>query len=262
MKRFATTLLTAGLLAIATQSFAAPKTAAAPAGVSPAERTKIESVVHQYLLDKPEVLIEAMQVLQRKQGELAQKTIKQTQDNAATFASNLFHQANDPVAGNPDGKVTVVEFFDYQCPHCVDMVPVMQAIIKANPDVRVIYKEFPIRGPASDFAARAALAANKQGKYEALSHAIFTVNKPLTNDVILDLAKNNGIDVDKLKKDMDDSSIKDQVKANIKLAQDLKLLGTPALFVGKTDATAKDAVKYSPGQLNQAQLQALIDQSK
>jgi protein-disulfide isomerase len=138
----------------------------------------------------------------------------------------------------------------------------MTALIKANPDLRVIYKEFPIRGPVSEFAARAALAANKQGKYVELSHAILSSGQPLTQDSVLQIAKATGINVDKLKKDMEDSSVKNQLKANIKLAQDLKLMGTPAIFIGKTDAKTNDPINYVPGHADQAQLQTIIDKTK
>lgn len=262
MKRFAKTMLATGLLALTTASFSATTAKPNTASISPEERAKIEEVVHQYLLKKPEVLIEAMQVLQRKQFEQTQQTVKQTQQTAATFAKSLFHQTNDPIHGNPNGKVTVVEFFDYQCPHCIDMAPTLDAIITANPDLRVIYKEFPIRGPISEFAARAALAANLQGKYVDVSHAILKAPQPLTQDAILAIVtKIPGIDVEKLKKDMDSKPVKDQLETTKKLAQDLKLFGTPAIFVGKTNAQGKDAINYVPGQVDQKQLQNLIDQA-
>lgn len=260
MTRFTKTALIASMFALTTTSIAATNNT--NVSVSPAEREKIEAVVHDYLLRKPEVMIEVMQVLQRKQYDQAQQAVKQTQQTAAAFANPLFHQPNDPVSGNPAGKITVVEFFDYQCTHCVDMAPVMTALIKANPDIRVIYKEFPIRGPVSEFASRAALAANKQGKYVELSHAILTSAQPLTQDSVLQIAKSTGINVDKLKKDMEDTSVKNQLKANIKLAQDLKLMGTPAIFIGKTDAKANDPINYVPGQADQAQLQTIIDKTK
>lgn len=262
MTRFTKSMIAVSMLSMATASFAATTDKNNKVDVSPAERAKIESVVHDYLVSKPEVLVEAMQTLQRKQFEQAQQTVKQTQQTAGTFANALFHTPNDPVVGNPNGKVTVVEFFDYQCPHCVDMAPVMAGIVKANPDLRVIYKEFPIRGPASEMAARAALAANKQGKYYDFSHALLTSGKPLTEDLIYQTAKQSGVDVEKLKKDMDDKAIKDQLQANIKLAQDLKLFGTPAIFVGKTSAKNGDTVNYVPGQVDQAQLQSMIDKLK
>lgn len=171
----------------------------------------------------------------------------------------LFHQANDPVAGNPKGKITVVEFFDYQCSHCINMAPVIAAIIKANPDVRVIFKEFPIRGPVSEFAARAALAANEQGKYYSFSHALLASSQPLTEETILDIAKSSGLDVNKLKKDMNSSRISSQLKKNAKLAMDLKLPGTPAFFIGKTYGKSNNDIQYVPGEMSQNELQDVIN---
>ncbi|MHB1221786.1 MAG: DsbA family protein [Gammaproteobacteria bacterium] len=166
------------------------------------------------------------------------------------------------MTGNANGKITVVEFFDYQCPHCVDMAPVIEGIVKANPDVRIVFKEFPIRGPLSEFAARAALAANKQGKYYEFSHALLISKEPLTQESVLETAKKVGVNVDQLKKDMADKSVDEQLKANIKLAQDLKLFGTPAFFIGKTDAKAPGSVSYIPGQMDQTQMQSTIDKAK
>jgi protein-disulfide isomerase len=245
-------------LALISPSFAATTNTA----INPAEKAKIEEIVHQYLVTKPEVLIEAMQILQRKQYEQTQQTVKQTQKTATTFAKSLFHQGNDPIGGNPNGKVTVVEFFDYQCPHCVDMVPVMDAIIKANPDLRVVYKEFPIRGKVSEFAARAALAANLQGKYVEFSHALLKSSQALSEEIILTNAKQvSGLDIEKLKKDMETQGIKEHLQSNLKLAQDLKLFGTPAIFIGKTNAQGKDQINYVPGHIDQNQLQNLINQN-
>lgn len=245
------------LLAIGCSSVAF---AAAQVSVSPAERAKIESVVQQYLMQKPEVIIEAVQNFQRKQYEQAEQTVKKTQQTANTYANPLFKQNEDPIAGNPSGKITIVEFFDYQCPHCSDMAPVIDSIIKANPDVRIVFKEFPIRGPLSSYAARAALAANKQGKYYEFSHALLSSNKPLSENLILEVAKNSGVDLEQMKKDMNDVAVSAQLKTNTKLAQDLKLFGTPAFFIGKTDAPAD--INYIPGRMEQAQMQEAIDKAK
>ncbi|RDI39210.1 DsbA family protein [Aquicella lusitana] len=177
----------------------------------------------------------------------------------AQSINNLFHQPGDPVAGNPRGNVTVVEFFDYQCSHCITMAPVMAAIIKANPNVRVVFKDFPIRGPVSEFAARAALAANKQGKYYSFSHALLTANQPLTQESVLDMAKAEGLNVSKLKKDMNSSSVKNQLKANYNLALALKLSGTPAFFIGKTNASGNSDIRFVLGAMSQSELQDAID---
>lgn len=226
--------------------------------VSPQERAKIEEVVHQYLLQKPEVLIEAIQNFQKKQYEQAEKTVKQTQQDAPQYVKQLFHTGNDPIGGNPKGTVTVVEFFDYQCPHCVDMVATMDDVLKSNPNLRVIYKDWPIRGPVSDFAARAAIAANKQGKYFDFSHALLKAKPPLDQDKIIKIATDLGLDVAKLQKDMDDASTVAQVKANTELAQNLKLFGTPAFFFAVSDAADGSKVTYVPGQMTKEQMQEVI----
>src|SRR3990167_329395 len=258
MNQLIKVLLAITLVSHTIQSYAAANT---NNNVSPAERAKIEEVVHQYLVSKPEVLVEAMQVLQRRQYEEAQQTVKKTQQTAPQFVKALFSQMNDHIAGNPNGQVTIVEFFDYQCPHCVDMAPVMDAIIKSNPNVRVVFKEFPIRGPVSEFAARAALAANKQGKYYEFSHALLSTKQPLSEETIYSIAKTQGLNVEQLKKDINDKSIDTQLKNNTKLAQDLKLFGTPAFFIGKSDATSSNGISYTPGQMDQKQIQTLIDQA-
>ncbi len=161
--------------------------------------------------------------------------------------------------------MTVVEFFDYQCPHCVEMEPTIDGVMKANPDLRIVFKEFPIRGPMSEYAARASLAAEKQGKYLEMHNAIMQHAANLTTQSVLDLAKTLGLDVAKLKADMNDKSIDQQIKANTKLAQDLGLMGTPALFVAKTDvktSTPATDIGFVPGQVDQTQLQQLIDKAK
>lgn len=260
MKHLVKTALSTACVIAITQAHAATN-ANSNNSVSPAERTKIEEVVHQYLISKPEVIVEAMQILQNKQFEQAKQAVQKTQQDAPHFAAQLLHQANDPVAGNANGKITVVEFFDYQCPHCVDMAPVLDDITKTNPNVRVVYKEWPIRGPVSEFASRAALAANKQGKYLEFHHAVLAAaTQPLTQEAILAIAQKVGLNVDQLKKDMNDAEINNQLKANMQLAQDLKLFGTPAIFIAQTDAKNGE-ITYAPGEMTQAQLKEAVDKS-
>lgn len=263
MKHFIKLLFGTGLLTFTVQSYAVTTTNTVTTNnieaVTPAEKSKIEQVVQEFLLKKPEIIIQAVQKLQQKQYEETQQTVKQTQQTASTFAKDLFHQANDPTAGNPNGKVMIVEFFDYQCQHCIDMVPIMDAIIKANPNVRVIYKDFPIRGPVSEFAARAALAANQQNKYAEFSHALLALNKPLTQEIVLQVAKDKGLDVMQLQKDMDDKRVNDLLKSNTKLAQNLKLFGTPAFFI--VNVSREGNINYVPGQIKQQQLQDILDKN-
>lgn len=228
----------------------------------PAQKTQIETVVHEYLVKNPEVVVEALQVYEQKQVQQARETIKQTQQNSPTYADALFRQSTDPVAGNPKGTITMVEFFDYQCAHCVDMAPTIDDLIVKNPNLRVVLKEFPIRGPISEFATRAALAAKKQGRYYEFHKALMTSKQePLTQEIIFNLAKSVGLDVEKLQADMKDTAIDQQIKETYKLAQQLKLIGTPAFFIAKSDVTKNSKasdIAFIPGQVDKPQLEKII----
>lgn len=244
-----TAIAVASSLALATPAFA------------DMNKAQVEGVVHDYILKNPEVIAEAVQNLQQKQMDQMKS---KGQEVAVKKASDLFKYANDPVVGNANGKVTLVEFFDYQCPHCVDMDPVITGLIKANPGLRVVFKEFPIRGAVSMTASRAALAANKQGKYMEMHEALMKDASSLTDAKIMEIAKKIGLDVTKLKTDMAGPDVDKQVKDTYKLAQELQLYGTPALFVAKTDVTSSSpvtAVDFAPGQVDQKYLQNAIDKA-
>lgn len=172
--------------------------------------------------------------------------------------NNLFRNASDPVVGNPKGNVTVVEFFDYQCSHCISMAPVIAKALRSNPNLRVVFKELPIRGPGSELAARAALAANLQHKYYPFNHALLNSNEQLNEAVIFKIAKQSGLDVVKLKKDMSSKRITAQIGYNFQLAQKYKLTGTPTFFIGKTNASDSNQIKYVLGEMNQQELQSAI----
>jgi protein-disulfide isomerase len=232
------------------------------ADVDAAQKKQIQQVVKEYLVQNPEVIIESLQGYQQKQMDQAKKTIQKTQDSSTQFADALFHQAKDPMIGNPSGKITVVEFFDYQCPHCVDMTPVMEGLVKKNSDVKVIFKEFPIRGPISEVASKAALAANEQGKYFEFHEGLMnSKTQPLTEDAIYKIAQSVGLNVEQLKTAMKSPAVEQQLKANYKLAQQLQLLGTPAFFVAKSDVSKSSpvtAVAFIPGQVDAVQLDQVI----
>ena len=152
-----TALLTVSLLATTTAAIADVATP----GFNATQVQNIEKVVHDYLVSHPEVLIEASQALQSKQQ-------KQMQNEANSFiqknAKELLTE-NITTSGSKSPNVTIVEFFDYQCGHCKKMQPVMTELVKKNPNVRVVYREFPIFGKSSTLASQAAVAAALQGKY-------------------------------------------------------------------------------------------------
>jgi protein-disulfide isomerase len=218
--------------------------------------TAQDKQIHDYIINNPDVVVQSLQIYQQKQMEQTQKSFQDIEKDAPKYSDKLFNQTTDPVGGNPNGKVVLVEFFDYQCPHCIDMVPVVDNLIKNNPQLKVVYKEFPIRGPMSDFSARAALAAQKQGKYSEFHKALMTSKvEPLTEEVVYELAKSSGLNVDQLKADMKNTTVDQQVKANMELAKQLKLMWTPVFFIkGSTGSN----VIFIPGGVDEKQLSEAI----
>jgi len=239
-------------IAFSAQTFAANNT------MNPTQEKQVEGVVRDFITKNPEVVIQSLQGYQQKQIADQTKKFEKIQENSPKYANQLFHQASDPVGGNSNGAVTVVEFFDYQCPHCIDMTATLESLIKSNPNMRVVLKEFPIRGAMSELATRAALAAQKQGKYFEMHTALMgSKTEPLTESIIYDLAKSVSLDVDKLKTDMKDKSIDQQIKTNYELAKNLEIMFTPVLFIAKSNVTpsAKSTeIAFIPGQVSSAQL--------
>ena len=236
---------------------------------SAAQVTQIQTIVHDYLVNHPEVLVEASQALQQKQ--LASM---QSKAAGAIIANKvvLLTDKVSPVAGNSQGAVTLVEFFDYQCPHCIDMEPIVANLVKNNPGLRVVFKEFPIFGDVSDYAARMSLAAYKQGKYIKFNNALLTANKiiemahkSVTHTDIDNVARKVGLNIDQAKKVMRSNAFTDELKQNRTLAGNLSLVGTPAFIVLYTDPaknTDPAMVGFVPGQTDEATLQGLISKLK
>ena len=229
--------------------------------VSPEQKKQFEQIIHDYLVNSPEVLMEASQALQAKQQLTMQKEAKSAiAQNAVQLLSGKL-----AVAGNPKGTVTVVEFFDYQCIHCKKMKPVIIEMLAKNADVRVVYKEFPIFGKNSEVASRAVLAAAMQGKYIALHDALLQLDKPLDKTVVMDAAKAVGLNMAKLQIDMDSKAVTDELDANRKLAEKMHLMGTPAFVVLATPSGVLKAgtePAFIPGGASAEALQALIDKAK
>lgn len=217
-----------------------------------------EEMIRNYILKHPEVLVQSLEMYQQQQISQTKQTFEKIQNTAPKFADRLFHQGSDPVGGNPNGKITIVEFSDYQCPHCIEMTSTLEDLVKKNNNLRIIFKEFPIRGPSSELATRAALAAQKQGKYYEIHNALMqSKTQPLTEAVILDIAKANGLNVEQLKKDMQDKSIDQKIQENYQLAKDMQLMWTPIFFIAKTDVnnSAKpQQIIFIPGRVESAQL--------
>src|ERR1700761_1434759 len=170
-----------------------------------ADRAHIESIVHDYLMQHPEVILQAVQALQNK--EQAQKE-QDSQQEIVKRSADLLHDPRAQILGNPQSDCVVVEFFDNQCPYCQANEPELQKLIKEDGRVKLVLKEFPILGPASIVAAKAALASVKQGKYAVFHAALLAHKGHYESEAVVDaVAKSVGLDMDKLHKDMEDPDI-------------------------------------------------------
>ena len=198
---------------------------------TPADRQTIEQIIHDYLIAHPEVVVEAL-----KAGDAKAKEQEEAEQRAeiVKHQDELLHDTKSPVGGNPAGDVTIVEFFDYRCPYCKQVEPSLEALLKEDPRIRVVYKEFPILGPQSLIASQVSLAALKQSskKYMSLHTALMNLKGELTMDTVLKTAEGVGLDVAKIKADMNGKDIEALLKRNYDLADALKISGTPAFIIG------------------------------
>ena len=188
-----------------------------------ADKVAIETVVHDYLLEHPEILPAAMQALQKKEDVKRLSGIRADVEKAWP----------GEVLGNPQGKVTLVEFTDFACTYCRHSVPVVEALIAANPDLRVVLRQLPIIAPTSADAAKMGLAAAEQGKYAAFHKAMFAAGHPDKTSIEA-AAQSVGIDLVRAARVIADPRIEDELSRNIELARQLGFNGTPAWVIGDT----------------------------
>jgi len=175
------------------------------------------------------VVTEALQEAERREQEAQQKRAAEA---IRAHLAQLTQDPGNPVGGNPQGRVTIVEFFDYQCGYCKREAVELTKLLQTDSDIRLVYKDLPILGPPSVFAARAALAAQKQGKHEALHAALMATSEGLTEQSVLQVATQAGLDIAQLEKDMGDPSVAATLDRNFRLQRALNIQGTPALIVG------------------------------
>ncbi len=211
-----------------------------PKSATEVPKGEFEQRVRDYLLEHPEVIVEAIERYQERrraaeQGE-AQAVLK-------ARADEVFRDPHSPVGGNADGDVTLVEFFDYNCPYCRRVGPLMIQAEAADAKLRIVYKEFPILGPNSVFAAKAALAAHRQGKYVAFHKALMAVEGVADKGKVMEVAAKLGLGLDRLKRDMEDAAIQKMIDRNLALAQALRINGTPSFVAG--DQIVRGAVELN-----------------
>lgn len=208
---------------------AAPAAAAAPAGAL--DRKEVEMIVRDYLLKNPEILLEVQQALEAKQQEeqrIAQLgIIKQSK-------AEIFNSPHDGVVGNPNGKITIVEFYDYNCGFCKRAIEDMHALTKQDPELRFVLKEFPILGPDSQKAHVVSQAFLKlmPEKYGEFHDKLLGGQGRANEDSAVKLAVSLGADEAKLREAMQDPAIGETFAGTYELANKLAITGTPSYVVG------------------------------
>lgn len=227
------TFLQRTAIAIAAATLAALPAAASAQSFSTDQRQEIEKIVKDYLLAHPEVIQDAQAALDKRQQEAeAQKARTAIKQDSAT----LFSSPHQVVLGNPNGKVTMVEFFDYNCPHCKDAVPDMVNLLKTDHNLKFVLKEFPILAQGSVDAAHVAVAVRMQdptgAKYLAFHQKLFASRGMVDQARALAAAKEVGCDMARIEKDMNSPEVQATINEDMKLADAIGVDGTPSYVIG------------------------------
>lgn len=210
------------------------------------DKEVFENAVRGYILEHPEVIIEALERFEAREREQQKKAASEA---LVRYEEELFHDPSTPISGNENGDVTIVEFFDYQCGFCKRALDTILDILEEDDGVRVVWKELPILGPASEFAARAAMAAHRQGKYFEFHTAVMSSRGRLTPEKVMGIASEKGVNIDRLKRDMNDPAIAAYLNETLRLARALGVNGTPGFVIGD---------KLIPGVIDKDRMMRLI----
>ena len=223
---------------------------------------EFERRVADYLTENPEVIADAFEIYAERQGGSASISPAQNVPTGHGGSARLTRAQRDrdlnedpgsPVRGNANGDVTLVEFFDYNCPYCRQVLTTLADLQEANPRLRVVYKEFPILSDNSRFAARAALASRRQDKYFEFHDALMSSGGITTPEKVIEVARSVGLSIRQLRRDMADSEIQATIERNLALASSLRITGTPGFVVGD---------RVFRGAADGETLQALIDRGR
>lgn len=220
-----------------------------PAAAAEEALTKeaVEKIVHDYIMEHPDVILDAVNQYQQRTMEEKQKAAVETN------REYLFRDERSPVIGNPEGDVTIVEFFDYNCGYCKRVLPTVQELINEDKNIKVIFKDIPILGPTSETAAKWALAAQKHNKYFEFHTALMNHKGPITDDTLSKIATDLELDPARLKKDAETTDVLLQIERNRSLFTQMGLGGTPAFIIGD---------EVVPGAIGKDEMLKLIEKTR
>jgi protein-disulfide isomerase len=201
---------------------------AAPVSSQTFSEEDIKRMALEAILENPQIVMDAVEILREREEAAEAKAQSQGwEDNKQLLTTDL----NAPVLGNPDGDVTIVEFFDYNCGYCKHAMVAMKAVLEKDKNVRVVYREFPILSQGSVFAAQAALASREQGKYEEFHWALMSAQS-VDESSVMQIAQSIGLDLDKLRIDMESPEVAEHIQTSRDTADALQFTGTPSFVIG------------------------------
>ena len=207
---------------------------------------RIKKLAIEAILENPQVIMEAVAILKKRESDQATSGTK-------SIRLKLESDPGSPNLGNINGDVTVIEFFDYNCGYCRQAGKTIQALIASDPNIRVIFREWPVLGEGSTFAARAVLASAEQGKYEEFHWALMNGKVRATKTVVMKVARDLGLDIAKLEADMGSQTVDLHLEQSNMLAQNLGFTGTPAFIVGNEKV---------PGMISFNQISELVAEAR
>ncbi len=212
----------------------------------------VKKIVEKYIQDNPEKIIASLQNMQKKQAGVTSESAKKT---IVASKEQLLNDKNSGFGGNPDGDVAIVEFFDYSCHYCKNVFPDLKKLLDEDKGVKLILKEFPILGPDSETAAKAAIAVFKLDpkKYFAYHAVLIQLPGQKSEEVVLDQAKKLGLSPSKVKEEMNKPEVAEIIAANRALAGSLGVRGTPGFIIGG---------ELIPGALPYDQLKQKVDEAR
>lgn len=207
--------------------------------LTPEQSEEVLRLFRRYMMEHPEDVVGALDAYAKKEEKTKNEKVHRT---LAVGRAEIENDEGSFVGGNPDGNVSVIEFFDYRCSYCKKVHNTVRKLIEKDGNLRMVYKEFPILGPNSVVASRAALASRRQNKYLPYHNALMSARGSLDRKRIFEIAGDVGLDVDQLGKDMEDPAIAEIISRNHALAQRLNIGGTPAFVIG--DEIVAGAAEY------------------
>ena len=204
---------------------------------------QVNAYIREYLLTNPEIIPEAVDVLRSRQ-------------NASSLEDSselLYNDGYSHVAGNLDGDITIVEFYDYNCGYCKQVPETLAQLIEEDPNIKIIFKELPILAESSQFASVAAMASMKQDKFMEFHSALMQNKRQLTEELILQIASDSGVNQEQLLQDMADPEIETNLMKNKYLVQNIGISGTPGFVIGN---------QIIPGYIPFDKLKSIVDEER